>query len=54
MPFSIRLMHFLTGRFAKTRIIATTTLIAAGTHLHMKSCVPFAYYHSEHFLVPAL
>jgi hypothetical protein len=32
------LMHFLTGRFAKTRIIATTTLIAA-THLHMKSLV---------------
>ena len=48
------LMHFLTGRFAKTRIIATTTLIAAATHLHMKSCFPFAYYHSEHFLVPAL
>jgi hypothetical protein len=23
------LMHFLSGRFAKTRIIATTTLIAA-------------------------
>ena len=33
------LMHFLTGRFAKTRIIATTTLIAAATHLHMKSLV---------------
>jgi Type II CAAX prenyl endopeptidase Rce1-like len=31
------LMHFLTGRFAKTRIIATTTVIAAATHLHMKS-----------------
>jgi hypothetical protein len=26
------LMHFLTGRFAKARIIATTTLIAAATH----------------------
>ena len=39
MPFSIRLMHFLTGRFAKTRIIAITTLIAAATHLHMKSLV---------------
>jgi CRP-like cAMP-binding protein len=33
------LIHFLTGRFAKTRIIATTTLIAAATHLHMKSLV---------------
>jgi hypothetical protein len=33
------LMHFLTDRFAKTRIIATTTLIAAATHLHMKSLV---------------
>src|SRR5262245_44798477 len=33
------LMHFLTGRFAKTRIIATTTLITAATHLHMKSLV---------------
>jgi hypothetical protein len=33
------LMHFLTGRFAKTRIIATTTLIAAATHLQMKSLV---------------
>ena len=32
------LMHFLTGKFAKTRII-TTTLIAAATHLHMKSLV---------------
>jgi hypothetical protein len=31
------LIHFLTGRFAKTRIIATTTLIAAATHLHLKS-----------------
>lgn len=31
------LIHFLTGRYAKTRIIATTTLIAAATHLHMKS-----------------
>ena len=47
------LMHFLTGRFAMTRIIATATLIAAATYLHMKeSCFPFAYYHSEHFLVP--
>jgi CRP-like cAMP-binding protein len=33
------LIHFLTGRFAKTRIIATTTLIAAATHLHLKSLV---------------
>lgn len=33
------LIHFLTGRFAKTRIIATTTLITAATHLHMKSLV---------------
>ncbi|HEY5811596.1 MAG TPA: CPBP family glutamic-type intramembrane protease, partial [Terrimicrobiaceae bacterium] len=31
------LMHFLTGRYAKIRIIATTTLIAAATHLHLKS-----------------
>ncbi len=31
------LIHFLTGRFARTRIIATTTLIAAATHLHLKS-----------------
>lgn len=33
------LMHFLTGRLAKTRIIATATLIAAATYLHMKSLV---------------
>ena len=33
------LMHFLNGTFAKTRIIATTTLIVAATHLHMKSLV---------------
>jgi CRP/FNR family transcriptional regulator, cyclic AMP receptor protein len=33
------LIHFLTGRYAKIRTIATTTLIAAATHLHMKSLV---------------
>jgi hypothetical protein len=31
------LIHFLTGRLAGTRIIATTTLIAVATHLHLKS-----------------
>jgi CRP-like cAMP-binding protein len=31
------LIHFLTGRYAKMRIVATTTLIAAATHLHMRS-----------------
>ena len=33
------LRHFLTDSFAKTRIIAITTLIAAATHLPMKSLV---------------
>jgi len=33
------LIHFLTGRYAKMRIIATTTLIAAATHLHLKSII---------------
>jgi hypothetical protein len=36
------LVHLLAGRFAETRIIATTTAIAAATHLYMKSLVsPF-------------
>jgi hypothetical protein len=49
------LMHFLTGRFAKTRIIATTTLIAAATHLHMKSLLfPLLIIVPNIFLVSAL
>ena len=52
MPFSFA-EALLTGRFVMTRVIASATLIAASTHLHIKeSCFPFAYYHSEHFLVP--
>jgi CRP/FNR family transcriptional regulator, cyclic AMP receptor protein len=33
------LIHFLTGRFARTRVVLTTTLIVFAAHLHLKSLV---------------
>jgi CRP-like cAMP-binding protein len=33
------LIHFLTGPFAKTRVVLTTTLIVFAAHLHLKSLV---------------
>jgi CRP/FNR family transcriptional regulator, cyclic AMP receptor protein len=33
------LIHFLTGPFAKTRVVLTTTLIVFAVHLHLKSLV---------------
>ena len=54
VPF-IRSCTFLTGTFAKTRIIATTTLIVAATHLHLKSLVfPLHIVVPNIFLVLAL
>ncbi len=33
------LIHFLTGPFAKTRVVFTTTLIVFAAHLHLKSLI---------------
>jgi CRP-like cAMP-binding protein/membrane protease YdiL (CAAX protease family) len=33
------LIHFLTGPFARTRVVLTTTLIVVAAHLHLKSLV---------------
>lgn len=33
------LMHFVTGRFAKLRVISTTTLIAMAAHMHLKEII---------------
>jgi CRP-like cAMP-binding protein len=33
------LIHFLTGPFAKTRVVLTTTLIVFAAHLHLKSLI---------------
>ncbi len=32
-------IHFLTGPFARTRVVLTTTLIVFAAHLHLKSLV---------------
>jgi hypothetical protein len=33
------LIHFVTGRFLKTRVVSTTTLIVFAAHLHLKSLI---------------